>query len=606
MMTRTDSAREVIVNVGIIGASLGGVAAEDPVAALSVVTTEAAAWVGGQLTAQGVSAPDEHPYIESFGATARYLRLRQQIRQTYIVRDGAPPVMPDSVLGPNLPLNPGNGWVSRLCFLPARAHELMLPTTATRLIGWRAVAAESDGETIHTITIENAAGVRRHIRARFFLDATDLGELLPLTETEFVTGAEAQADTGEPHAAAAARPDEAQSFTFGFAIEYCPGEDHTVARPQGYEFLRDHQPYTLSPVGRDGQPVVYRMFEVSPDGNLPFWSYRRLHNSTLLGGGDIALINWISNDYYGGDLLTASPDDGARFLEESRRLSLGFLHWLQTECPRDDGGVGYPELKLRPDVMGTDDGLAQMPYIRESRRIVSRRRIVEQDIAAAFNPGARARHMTDSIGIGWYSIDLHPCVGNPSVSLYAPTKPFQIPLGALVPTRTRNLIPACKNIGTTHLTNGAYRLHPVEWAIGEAAGTLAAFCLEAGLTPAQVAADSWQIWRLQARLVQRGCPIFWAVDVPIGHPAFAATQLLLVSDVLVPDSPRWHSLAILGDQPLGDSVNRQALAALDEALCEYIGASPLPPDTFHADRSWFDVCRSFEPRLQNGLLRKGN
>jgi hypothetical protein len=29
--------------------------------------------------------------------------------------------------------------------------------------------------------------------------------------------------------------------------------------------------------------------------------------------------------------------------------------------------------------------------------------------------------------------------------------------------------------GTTRITNGAYRVHPVEWSIGEAAGSLAAF-----------------------------------------------------------------------------------------------------------------------------------
>ena len=29
--------------------------------------------------------------------------------------------------------------------------------------------------------------------------------------------------------------------------------------------------------------------------------------------------------------------------------------------------------------------------------------------------------------------------------------PFQIPLGALIPERVENLLPACKNIGTTHI-----------------------------------------------------------------------------------------------------------------------------------------------------------
>ena len=61
--------------------------------------------------------------------------------------------------------------------------------------------------------------------------------------------------------------------------------------------------------------------------------------------------------------------------------------------------------------------------------------------------------------------------------MYAPTLPFQIPLGALIPIECDNLLAACKNINTTHLSNGAYRLQPVEWSIGEAAGSLAAYCV---------------------------------------------------------------------------------------------------------------------------------
>jgi hypothetical protein len=59
-------------------------------------------------------------------------------------------------------------------------------------------------------------------------------------------------------------------------------------------------------------------------------------------------------------------------------------------------------------------------------------------------------------------------------------------LGALIPIRIENLLPANKNLGVTHITNGCYRLHPVEWNIGEAAGALAAYCLEKDVTPRQV------------------------------------------------------------------------------------------------------------------------
>ena len=56
----------------------------------------------------------------------------------------------------------------------------------------------------------------------------------------------------------------------------------------------------------------------------------------------------------------------------------------------------------------------------------------------------------------------------------------------MIPIRMQNLLPAAKNIGVTHLTNGCYRLHPVEWNIGEAGGALAAHCLNHALTPRQV------------------------------------------------------------------------------------------------------------------------
>ena len=69
-----------------------------------------------------------------------------------------------------------------------------------------------------------------------------------------------------------------------------------------------------------------------------------------------------------------------------------------------------------------------------------------------------------------------------------------------------NLLPAAKNIGTTHITNGCYRLHPVEWNIGEVAGALAAHCLEWQLSPDQVRNDPVQLTDFQ-RLLSDGLGI---------------------------------------------------------------------------------------------------
>jgi hypothetical protein len=72
-----------------------------------------------------------------------------------------------------------------------------------------------------------------------------------------------------------------------------------------------------------------------------------------------------------------------------------------------------------------------------------------------------------------------------------------------------NLLAASKNVGTTHITNGCYRLHPVEWNIGEAAGSLAAYCVDKGLLPRQVRNDPSLLSEFQRGLVDQGFELEW-------------------------------------------------------------------------------------------------
>ena len=125
-------------------------------------------------------------------------------------------------------------------------------------------------------------------------------------------------------------------------------------------------------------------------------------------------------------------------------------------------------MRLRPDVVGTEDGLAKYPYIRESRRIRAEFTVLEQHVSTesrmketgAKREEVKAAEFKDSVGIGSYRIDLHPSTGGDN-SIDISSLPYQIPLGALLPQRVENLLPACKNLGVTHITNGCYRLHPV-------------------------------------------------------------------------------------------------------------------------------------------------
>jgi hypothetical protein len=147
----------------------------------------------------------------------------------------------------------------------------------------------------------------------------------------------------------------------------------------------------------------------------------------------------------------------------------------------------------------------------------------EQDVAAASQRGARAALLDDSAGVGWYPIDIHNA-GADDVGVSTRTRPFQIPMGALIPARLRNLLAGAKNIGTTHITNGCHRLHPVEWNVGEAAGILASVALETGRDPAELHGDEPSRREVQRRLIAAGVPLAWFVDVGVDHPAFPELQ----------------------------------------------------------------------------------
>ena len=134
---------------------------------------------------------------------------------------------------------------------------------------------------------------------------------------------------------------------------------------------------------------------------------------------------------------------------------------------------------------------------------------------------------------GFYGgLDIHAndAVGMPQS--FTGVKPFQIPLGALIPKRVTNLLAACKNIGFTHITNGAYRLHPIEWNVGESAGALAAFALAQGVAPRNVASTPTLLEALQRALLAAGVPIFWWTDTQFGDPLFASIQMLGVREIV--------------------------------------------------------------------------
>jgi hypothetical protein len=510
-------------DVAIVGSGLGGCAAALAAARLGrrVLLAAETQWVGGQLTNQAVP-PDEHPWIEEFGATASYRDLRRRIRQFYRAHVPLTPEARSREL-----LNPGNGWVSRLCHDPRVAvgvlHQMMLPYELSgRLFVMRPhrpLAAWTQGDRVTGVVVRGIASGRESlIEAPFFIDATSYGELLDLAGVEHVLGAESRSDTGEPHASERADPRDQQAITACFAIDHRRGEDHTIEKPREYELWREFRPpgwpgpllswTTVRP--ETGEPLTRFLFEAEDDH--PWWTFRRILDRSNFEEGfaesDVTVVNWPQNDYWFGPVVGVDAPEQIRNLEAARQLSLSLLYWLQTEAPRPEGGVGYPGLRLRGDVVGgTADGLAPAPYVRESRRLRAEFTVLEQHIAYPLRPDG-PELFKDSVGIGCYRIDLHPRVSGAGY-LDLGCWPFQIPLGALVPVRVENLLPGGKNLGVTHVTNGAFRVHPVEWNVGEAAGLLAAFCLDRKVTPRSVRNGARLLDEFQSLLVRQGIELSW-------------------------------------------------------------------------------------------------
>src|SRR5262249_32675421 len=157
--------------------------------------------------------------------------------------------------------------------------------------------------------------------------ATELGDLLPATRTEFVTGSESWRDHQEPHAPDTRRPHNHQAFTVCFAVDHVEGEDNTIEKPNGYDFWRKYEP-RLTPAWQGNllswetsapSTLTPREMGFDPTGPTPnvpptLWTYRRIvAAANVIGGSDVCLVNWPQNDFLLSNLFgpNAERQEGA-------------------------------------------------------------------------------------------------------------------------------------------------------------------------------------------------------------------------------------------------------------------------------------------------------
>ncbi len=530
-------------------------------AGAAVLLVQPTALVGGQYTAQALPASDDPPE-----RAPRRLQSPAQLDPAQLddgdlfcgsalLRAFRRRQLQLQPVGGQVIDNPGAGWVSHFAVRPDTAlralEEPLLPHLASgrlRIVPFaEPEAVEFDGGSPPRLRVvrfhDHERDLRFRVEADLVLEATDLGDLLEVGEIASRVGQEARSDTGEAVLGEEAVPLCQQAFTYGIVVERgTPAPAERLPAPEGYgrePWLQPAEfPFSFWLHGTNGW--TERPF-FDPSG---MFRYRRLACGVPDGQvrrGDVTVLNWgtsplgadgpqgCGNDYRYGCLTGVSREERRRHLGRARARAQAYLHCLQSEHAL--------ELRPRGDLTWTADGIALEPYIREARRGVALTTIRHEDVARRFFPGqARARSFIDSVGIGAYHyLDFHPNATPGHVDLGPDGKeslPFTVPLGALIPMATDGLILSAKSIGTTHITNSAYRMHPVEWAIGEAGGRLAAFALAEGVSPRQVALDPALLRRFQSALTGAGVPIHWFNDVGHDDPDFSAIQGLAAAGLI--------------------------------------------------------------------------
>ena len=479
--------RVMHVDVLVVGGGASGITAGIQAARLNVKTlvVEETTWLGGMLSAAGVSATDGNHLLPS--------GLWGEFRERIYAHYGGPSKV-------------ATGWVSNTHFEPHVANQI-----------WKEMAsAEKSLQIIHQYQFRSAIVQKgSHISgARFInlqnesqlvvyakqvIDATELGDVMASAGVPFDVGMEASATTGE-NVQVPATNDIIQDLTYVAILkDYGRGVDCTIVKPAGYdptEFdgscLDFYQDTTRIKPGVDCAKMI---------------TYAKLP-------GNKYMLNWPGhgNDIY-LNLINLTPAERAKELVKAKQQTLRYIYFLQHQ-------LGYKNLGLADDEFPTSDRLALIPYNREGRRLKGVIRFKVQDISKPFDQEFPLYRT--GIAVGDYPIDHHHRK-NPAAPQHLgfyPIPSFSIPLGALLPVSHSGLVVAEKGISVSNVVNGTTRLQPCVLLIGQAAGVLAALAVQNKKSDAR----QISVREVQSILLQQNAYLMPYADVNLSTPGFYSIQ----------------------------------------------------------------------------------
>ena len=485
----------------IIGGTTSGTAAAIQAArrGIQVVLVSEFEWLGGMLTSAGVAAPDGNELnawqTGIWGAFLKELECCQ-------------------------PGGLDNAWVSFFTYEPRIGAEIF-ERWVTELPNLKWIrnqtprSVQRSGNQILGVTTD-----QYKIAAKITIDATELGDLLPLGDIPHRWGWDSH-NFNEPSA-----PTEIQDWMKRYPIQV----------PTWVVVLQDYgegqsAPEIEAPIGFD-----LTQFEQAWEnyGGEKFLNYGRLP-------GDRFMINWPihGNDYGEGvDRLIQSEDARSAYGLEAQRHSLAFAYWIQQKLGMRYG-LATDVFPASPDRL--HPALALHPYHRESRRIIGLTTVREQDLLPQGQRTAslpftisgmgcdRIDQCCTAIAIGNYANDHHYPSGDIPL---APKSikwggrwtgtPFTIPYTVLIPEKIDGFLACEKNMSVTHMANGATRLQPLVLNIGQATGMAAALCIEQACQPRDLPVRSLQTALINDPIAPAAViPLY---NQPLSHPKWKFWQ----------------------------------------------------------------------------------
>lgn len=526
----------------IAGAGTGGWAAAVQAARLGrrVLLIEETDWIGGQMAAAGVSSMDES------GAQVRERGLYREFHESMVLyyygmdkdpfqayyygrstqnqQSGgyAPKDVKNMLYGfiQDAKKRSGKGCLDLI--LRTSVQEIFIEDnkiTGVKLVHWKDKGYEE-----------------KNINCKILVDATEYGDLIPLTGARYRVGNTISGNINFEGAV--------QDYTYtGVIREYVDGiPDHLKLSvpPPNYElYIKSYRNKVL--YGDWGLHSGQRNFRaaiawrgmadiVSPlNGRMS--SFR--HTLGGLNGG---------NDYH---VSVATVEQIGQRLEDEKEgiyRTLSIIYYLQNELGvpwsfAEDQGYNTTYNRMMMEKRGVVKEmlpyakyLPQMPYVRESRRIMAKKVLVADDLQRWEN----ARHFSTSIAMGDYSMDLHSTYDSYERDLdtddFAKSGgPFQVPFEVFIPQSLDGFLPAEKNFSQSRLVNGATRLQPITMLTGQAVGTIASIAVEQNIQPRKLDPLVVQLYLLDqgSTLIQR-----WYADVPWGTELWKAVQIMCLYSLM--------------------------------------------------------------------------